>query len=163
MRMILVCMAFLLSACSSLPQQIGAVNDAMNNMAGKMQANSASMYEERDAAAIRNARDTVSIRTGRLGQLGTPMVQELHRACFRGLDVSVILHVSGQRSAAAVAGTCVKVFVTDHPDLRNSTPVILTDGLFVTTNGAWVASNDRHSRREYYSQQQIKQLAVRLQ
>ena len=163
MRVILVFVALLLSACSNLPQQIGQVNDAMNNMAERMQGDGTSMYEERNAAAVRNARDTVSVRTGRLGHPATPMVQQLRQACMRGLDVSVILHVSGQRSAASVAGTCVKVFITDHPDLRDSPPVILTDGIFVTVNGAWVASNDKQSRREYYSQQQIKQLAVRLQ
>lgn len=163
MRLFILFIAVILSGCSNLPQQIGKVNDAMNNLASYGSGNDYSSFDERNYNAISNADSTVSVRASRLGKPDTPLVRGLLEACNRGLDVSVILYVGGQRTASSVANSCVKVYVTDNPDLRSGPATILTDGIFVTVNGAWVASNDRNSRREYYLQQQQKLLSTRLQ
>jgi hypothetical protein len=117
-----------------------------------------SSYDSTNAQWVRDARATVSLRTPRFFA-GTLVARELALACQQGKLAEVLVYAGGAAETQALAGTCVRVFVSDNPDLARGFDTLLLDGDTVVIEGRMVAVVNQDSRQEYFYRQHVKQFA----
>lgn len=115
-------------------------------------------YDSTHARWVRDAQATVSLRTPRFFA-DTQVARELMAACQQGKLAEVLVYAGGAAETRALAGTCVRVFVSDNPDLARGFDTLLLDGDTVVIEGRMVAVVNQDSRQEYFYRQHIKQFA----
>lgn len=117
-----------------------------------------SNYDSSNAQWVHDAQATVSLRTPRFFA-DTQVARELMSACQKGKLAEVLVYAGGAAETRALAGTCVRVFVSDNPDLARGFDTLLLDGDTVVIEGRMVAVVNQSSRQEYVYRQNIKQFA----
>lgn len=115
-------------------------------------------YDSSNASWVRDARATASLRTPRFFA-DTQVARELKAACQQGKMVEVLVYAGGAAETRALAGTCVRVFVSDNPNLARGFDTLLLDGDTVVIEGRMVAVVDKNSRQEYFYRQNVKRFA----
>lgn len=117
-----------------------------------------SSHDSSNAMWVRDAKATVSLRTP-MFFAQSEVARDLVRACKAGKWAEVIVYVGGAREVGALRGTCVKVYVSDNPDLSRGFDILLLDGDTVYTEGRMVAVVNRTSQQEYFYRQSLKKTA----
>lgn len=115
-------------------------------------------YDSSNASWVHDARATVSLRTPRFFA-ATQVARELKLACQQGKLAEVLVYAGGAAETRALAGTCVRVFVSDNPDLSRGFDTLLLDGDTVVVEGRMVAVVNQASRQEYFYRQNVKRFS----
>lgn len=118
-------------------------------------------YDSSNASWVHDARATASLRTPRFFA-NTQVARELMAACQQGKMAEVLVYAGGAAETRALAGTCVRVFVSDNPDLSRGFDTLLLDGDTVVIEGRMVAVVNQNSRQEYFYRQNVKRFAQSL-
>lgn len=82
--------------------------------------------------------------------------QTLAQACQRGIFTELIIPLNQLRAAMPLRNSCVRVWVSDYPDMARSATVALMDQDTLIMDGHYVAVGDQRMRKEYGIQQYLK-------
>jgi hypothetical protein len=117
-----------------------------------------STYDGENAGWVHDAKASVSLRTPRFFA-NTQVARELAAACQTGKRAEVLVYVGGAADVRALESTCVRVYVSDNPDLARGFDTLLLDGDTVVVEGRMTAVANNNSRQEYFYRQNIKRFA----
>jgi hypothetical protein len=144
----------ILTGCANFTETAGKVV----RTAVSLNKPTVSYYDSENAGWVRDAKATASLRTPRFFA-NTDVAKALLASCNQGRWAEVIVYAGGAAETNALRGSCVRVYVSDHPDLARGFDTLLLDGDTVVVEGNMVAVVNAKSRQEYLYRQQVKRFA----
>lgn len=141
----LACLAALVSACGHAPQRQDGAHRAAD-------VNTVSWIEW--------SRHNVWARM-RAVSPGDPVSSALLKACGEGKSVELLLWAGSEVQASFLSGSCVRVWVTAHPDVASQPTTLLLDSSALVIDGNLESYDSRKAAREYQAQAGVKHLQAR--
>jgi hypothetical protein len=153
-KAIIIFTAVFLSGCANFADNVAQTTQFMV----KLNQPRLSDYDSSNARWVRDAQATASLRTPHFFA-NTQVARELIAACQAGKRAEVVVYAGGAAETRALAGSCVRVFVSDNSDLARGFDTLLVDGDTVVVEGRMVAVVNQASRQEYFYRQNVKRFA----
>lgn len=145
-KLFLILATLWLTACSNIPVQ--------KILAGDFEAPD----DTNMATWVVNAKYSVQLRLARLDQ-HPRTVAALKARCSQAVMSNVIVPLTQASLAQTFRGSCVRVFLSDNPDMTTSSTAALVDMDTLVVDGHLFAVGGPKVRHEYEIQQYLKETA----
>lgn len=112
-------------------------------------------FDKLEVGWVDRAQASVWLRTG-LYNPRSPLAAALHRACAAGKSVEILAWEGYASSLETLKGSCIRVFVTNHPQASKYPDTLLIDADQLVIYGALSDSRGARARQEYEAQTLMK-------
>jgi hypothetical protein len=143
--------AFILFAASLCLTACGSL--AMSSVSAQPEERD---YDSRYSIWVKGAKGTVWARL-RTFSPDSVLVQSLEAKCRSGVPVEVLVWAGAEASVATMKGSCLRIWLTNHPDVARLPDTLLVDADTLVVYGNLEDFQGPRARNEYRMQALVKQ------